>query len=199
MAGRAGCPAAVDVQDRDAAVPLLQRLRQSYFSIRLLWADGAYAGRLVDWAREELQLTLDIVKRSDDTAGFVVLPRRWVVERTVSWLMRSRRLVREYETLPAMHEAMVQWSMTMLMSSRLAGRRRDAFLTRRPTPRWPGRTPCETSAAQPRAASRFTRPRTPSTRVGLEALAGERANHREAHQLLAQDPVDRIQEVLHPA
>lgn len=141
MAGRAGCPAAVDVQDRDAAVPLLQRLRQSYFSIRLLWADGAYAGRLVDWAREELQLTLDIVKRSDDTAGFVVLPRRWVVERTVSWLMRSRRLVREYETLPAMHEAMVQWSMTMLMSSRLAGRRRDAFLTRRPTPRWPGRTP----------------------------------------------------------
>ncbi|MGW6145456.1 hypothetical protein [Streptomyces sp. NPDC055140] len=48
--------------------------------------------------------------------------------------MRSRRLVRDYEVLPVMHEAMVQWSMTMLMSSRLAGRRRDAFLTPRPAP-----------------------------------------------------------------
>ncbi|MFF4728715.1 IS5 family transposase [Streptomyces mirabilis] len=126
---------AASVQDRDAGVPLLTRLRQSYFSIRLVWADGGYAGKLVDWAKEKLQLTLEIVKRSDDTAGFVVLPRRWVVERTLSWLMRSRRLVRDYEVPPAMHEAMVQWSMTMLMSSRLAGRRRDAFIPRRPAPR----------------------------------------------------------------
>ncbi|WP_326771420.1 IS5 family transposase [Streptomyces sp. NBC_01445] len=123
---------AASVQDRDAGVPLLSRLREGYFSIRLVWADGGYAGRLVDWASEELQLTLEIVKRSDDTAGFVVLPRRWVVERTLSWLVRSRRLVRDYEVLTAMHEAMVQWSMTMLMGSRLAGRRRDAF-TPRPT------------------------------------------------------------------
>ncbi|MFF1604472.1 IS5 family transposase [Streptomyces mirabilis] len=98
---------AASVQDRDAAVPLLERLRTTYFSIRLVWADGGYAGSLVDWAREKLRLTLQIVKRTDDTAGFVVLPRRWVVERTLSWLMRSRRLVRDYETLPAMHEAMV--------------------------------------------------------------------------------------------
>ncbi|MGW7387116.1 IS5 family transposase [Streptomyces sp. NPDC054794] len=125
---------AANVQDRDAAVPLLERLRTLYFSIRLVWADGGYAGRLVDWAAEKCQLTLQIVKRSDDTAGFVVLPRRWVVERTLSWLMRSRRLVRDYETLPAMHEAMVLWSMTMLMSGRLAGRRPSAF-SRRPAPR----------------------------------------------------------------
>lgn len=98
---------AASVQDRDAAVPLLERLRKTYFSVRLLWADGGYAGRLVDWAAEKLQLTLDIVKRTDDTTGFVVLPRRWVVERTLSWLMRSRRLVRDYERLPAMHEAMM--------------------------------------------------------------------------------------------
>ncbi|MFH8701575.1 hypothetical protein ACWGKK_41810 [Streptomyces chartreusis] len=57
----------------------------------------------------------------------MVLPRRWVVERTLSWLMRSRRLVRDYETLPAMHEAMLLWSMTMIMSGRLAGRRPCAF------------------------------------------------------------------------
>ncbi|MEW2624351.1 transposase [Streptomyces sp. NPDC048106] len=98
-----------------------------YFSVRLVWADGGYAARLVDWATEKLQLTLEIVKRADDTSGFVVLPRRWVVERTLSWLMRSRRLVRDFETLPAMHEAMVLWSMTMLMSSRLAGRRPGAL------------------------------------------------------------------------
>ncbi|MET9915399.1 IS5 family transposase [Streptomyces sp. NPDC006476] len=124
---------AASVQDRDAAVPLLERLRRQYFSVRLIWADGGYAGSLVGWAREKLRLTLEIVKRSDDVTGFVVLPRRWVVERTLSWLMRSRRLVRDYETLPAMHEAMVLWSMTMLMSGRLAGRRPAGF--RGPTPR----------------------------------------------------------------
>ncbi|WP_150135859.1 transposase [Streptomyces hyaluromycini] len=93
-------------RDRDTAVPLVERLRTMYFSIRLVWADGGYAGSLVDRARQNLRLTLDIVKRTDDATGFVVLPRRWVVERTLSWLMRSRRLVRDYETLPAMHEAM---------------------------------------------------------------------------------------------
>ncbi|MGW2522565.1 transposase [Streptomyces sp. NPDC001617] len=121
---------AASVQDRDAAVGLLERLRGLYFSVRLVWADGGYAGRLVDWAAEKLQLTLEIVKRTDDTAGFVVLPRRWVVERTLSWLMRSRRLVRDHQTLPAIHEAMVLWSMTMLMSGRLAGRRPGAFTPR---------------------------------------------------------------------
>ncbi|MFJ5157383.1 transposase [Streptomyces sp. NPDC088353] len=105
---------AANVQDRDAAVPLLERLRRRYFSIRLVWADGGYAGSLVGWTRDKLRLTLEIVKRTDDVTGFVVLPRRWVVERTLSWLMRSRRLARDYEKLPAMHEAMVLWSMTML-------------------------------------------------------------------------------------
>jgi transposase len=98
-----------------------------------VWTDGGYASRLVDWAREAARLTLQIVKRADDTVGFVVLPRRWVAERTLSWLMRSRRLTRDYETLPPMHEAMVLWSMTMLMSGRLAGRRPAGF--RMPAPR----------------------------------------------------------------
>lgn len=68
---------AADVTDRDAACGMLERLRVRYRKIRLVWADGGYTGRLVDWAKETLRLTLEIVKRSDDMSGFVVLPRRW--------------------------------------------------------------------------------------------------------------------------
>ncbi|WP_434098631.1 transposase [Streptomyces mirabilis] len=124
---------AAKVQVRDADVTLLERLSSPCFSVRLVWADGGYAGRLVDLAAEKLQLTLDIVERSDVTAGFVVLPGRWVIERMLSRLMCSRRPVRDHETWPALHEAMVLWSMTMLMSCRLAGRHPGAF--GRPAPR----------------------------------------------------------------
>ncbi|MBO1330447.1 transposase [Streptomyces sp. VRA16 Mangrove soil] len=66
---------------------------------------------------------MQIVKRSDDVSGSMVLPRRWCVERTFAWLFRSRRLVSDYETLPAVREQMVLWSMTMLMIRQLARRR----------------------------------------------------------------------------
>ncbi|MEU6974348.1 IS5 family transposase [Kitasatospora aureofaciens] len=112
-----------DATDRDAACGMLSHLVARYRTIRLVWADGGYTGRLVDWAKRQLRLTLEIVKRSDDQNGFVVLPRRWVVERTLAWLMRSRRLARDYETLPASSEAVVLWSMTMLMGRRLARHR----------------------------------------------------------------------------
>ncbi|MFJ1758661.1 IS5 family transposase [Kitasatospora sp. NPDC088134] len=112
-----------DTTDRDAACGMLPHLVARYRTIRLLWADGGYTGRLVDWAKDTLRLTLEIVKRSDAQSGFVVLPRRWVVERTLAWLMRSRRLARDYETLPASSEAAVLWSMTMLMGRRLARNR----------------------------------------------------------------------------
>ncbi|WP_234380660.1 transposase [Streptomyces sp. CMB-StM0423] len=112
-----------DVTDRDAACGMLPRLLARHRKIRLVWADGGYTGRLVDWARNKLRLTLEIVKRSDNTRGFVVLPRRWCVERTLAWLMRSRRLTRDYETRPATSEAVVHWSMAILMGRRLARRR----------------------------------------------------------------------------
>jgi transposase len=95
------------VQDRDGARPLLEQLRASCRRIRLVWADGGYAGKLVDWARTTVTLAVAIVKRSDDAAGFVVLPRRWVVERTLAWISGHRRCVRDYECLSAHHEAMV--------------------------------------------------------------------------------------------
>lgn len=72
------------------------------------------------WAAEKLALELAIVKRTDDTQGFVVLPRRRVVERTLAWITRRRRCVRDYEQRPESHEAMVRWAMTLVMARRLA-------------------------------------------------------------------------------
>jgi transposase len=66
-----------------------------------------------------LRLTVTIIKRTDNVAGFVVLPRRWVVERTFGWLTRHRRLVRDYERRPDHHEAMVWWASVAIMTRRL--------------------------------------------------------------------------------
>jgi transposase len=110
---------AASVQDRDGACRLLALLRERFSTISLVWADGGYAGRLVNWARQVLALTLTIVKRSEDTTGFIVLPRRWVVERTFGWLLRYRRLVRDYERRPEHHEAMVLWATVTIMTRQL--------------------------------------------------------------------------------
>jgi transposase len=113
---------AASVQDRDAAKPLLWNLRRAFPSVRLAWADGGYAGKLVTWARTRLKpkLTLEIVKRPDDLHAFQVLPRRWVVERTLSWITRHRRTVRDYERLAAHHETYIYWAMIIVMTRRLA-------------------------------------------------------------------------------
>lgn len=111
-----------DVTDRQAATDMLPALRERFPTITKLWADGGYTGTLVTWALAVLHLVVTVIKRSDDTSGFVVLPRRWVVERTFGWLMRSRRLARDYERRPDSSEAMILWSMTMLMTRRLAAR-----------------------------------------------------------------------------
>ncbi|WP_194891890.1 IS5 family transposase [Catenulispora pinisilvae] len=112
---------AASVQDRDAAFFLLQRLRMLHRRIALVWADSGYDyGRLIDGARKVLRIVVQVVRRTDDMTGFVVLPRRWVVERTLSWICQRRRCVRDYERRPDNHEAMVTISMIMLMSRRLA-------------------------------------------------------------------------------
>jgi transposase len=123
---------AASVQDREGAFRLLALLRERFSTIALIWADGGYAGRLVSWAHTVLAMTLTIVKRTDDTTGFVVLPRRWVVERTFGWLMRYRRLVRDYERRPEHHEAMVLWATVAIMTRQLA---RTTTGTP-PPPRW---------------------------------------------------------------
>jgi transposase len=109
---------AASVQDRDAARPLLWNLHRTSRRIRLIWADAVYTGKLTSWAAS-MKMTLQIVARRNPHA-FEVLPRRWVVERTFAWISKHRRTVRDYERLPASHEAMIVWAMTALMACRLA-------------------------------------------------------------------------------
>jgi transposase len=110
---------AAGIQDRDAARPLLWNLKRAFPSVKLAWADGGYAGQLVTWAKTQIRLTVQIVKRTEQHK-FIVLPRRWVVERTFSWITRSRRTVRHYERLPAHHETIIHWAMIIVMTRRLA-------------------------------------------------------------------------------
>ncbi|WP_246872713.1 IS5 family transposase [Rhodococcus sp. DMU1] len=108
------------IEDRDARLRLLASLRARFSTISLVWADGGYAGRFVTWAKNVLALVVEVVKRTDDATGFTVLPRRWVVERTFAWISKHRRCVRDYETRPDHHEAMVHIAMIVTMSRRLA-------------------------------------------------------------------------------
>jgi transposase len=116
---------AASVQDRDGARALLWRLRSRFHTLTLVWADGGYAGKLLAWAQANLQLTIEIVKRNAAHA-FIVLRRRWVVERTLAWITRSRRTVRDYERLSEHHAAMVYWSMIIIMTRRLARQQHSA-------------------------------------------------------------------------
>ena len=103
---------AASPQDRDAARPLLWNLRRAFPSVKLAWADGGYAGKLVTWAASKLKpkLKLEIVRRPEDLHTFQGLRRRWVVERTLAWNTRHRRTVRDYERLPAYDETYVYWA-----------------------------------------------------------------------------------------
>ena len=109
---------AASVQDRDGARPLLWSLSRSCTRVRLAWADAGYAGKLAAWAAS-LNIKLEVVRKRNAHA-FEVLPRRWVVERTLAWITSCRRCARDYERLPESHEAMVLWAMIALMTQRLA-------------------------------------------------------------------------------
>jgi putative transposase len=91
--------------------------------LRRIWVDGIYRGGLMEWVKAHFRFVLEPVLRSDDTKdvkGWVVLPRRWVIERTFAWLSYARRLSRDYEVLPKSSEAMIYIAMTRLMLRRLA-------------------------------------------------------------------------------
>ena len=90
--------------------------------LRLIWADGAYSGQLIEWVKFACGCLLEIVRRSDNSKGFHVVPRRGVVEPTFGWLGRYRRLSKDSEYLTKTSEAMIVATMIYLMVRRL-GRR----------------------------------------------------------------------------
>ena len=109
------------IQDRDGAALVLDRVRQRFPWLQLVWADGGYNARQVnEAAARQPGLRVEIVKRSDDVKGFVVLPRRWVVERTFSWFGRNRRLAKDYENLAETLAAFVTLAAIQLGLRRLA-------------------------------------------------------------------------------
>jgi putative transposase len=99
---------------------LLRRLGGACKKLRVIWVDGAYRGQLVEWVRTHCWFRFQPVLRSDSQKGFVVLPRRWIVERTWAWLNQYRRLSKDYEVLPTSSEAMIYIAMIRLMLRRLA-------------------------------------------------------------------------------
>ena len=134
----------------------------------LVWADGGYAGKLVEWARAGLlEITVEIVRKPAGLKTFQVLPRRWVVERTFAWIVSCRRLDHDYERLPDHAEAMIKWAMIGLMVRRLA----------RPPGAAPGRAPQR-------------RDPFPNTYLVLPGQGGSSAEHDAG--------VQRVQECLRP-
>ncbi len=109
-----------DVQDRDGAKELLRKVKGGLPRLKKIWADGAYAGRLVDWVKRQCQWVLEIVERPANAVGFEVLPHRWVVERTFAWFGKYRRLSKDYEYHPRSSETMLHLAMIHLMARRLA-------------------------------------------------------------------------------
>jgi len=111
---------AANIQDRDGAKSLLERVKSKFASLQLVWADGGYAGHLVAWVKQVCEMVLEIVKRNAEVKGFQLLPHRWIVERTFGWLGRYRRLSKDYEGRTDTSEAMVYAAMTHVMVRRLA-------------------------------------------------------------------------------
>jgi putative transposase len=111
---------AANIQDRDGAKALLEQVKNKFAGLRLVWADGGYAGKLVEWVKEVCGMVLEIVKRNAEVKGFQLLPHRWIVERTFGWLGRYRRLSKDYEGRTDTSEAMIYAAMIHVMVRRLA-------------------------------------------------------------------------------
>jgi transposase len=113
------CVMAASVQDRDGAKTTLLG---AYLltPVRFVYADAGFAGVLVDWCQRLLRTVLEIVRKAPGQKGFAVIPRRWVVERSLAWLTAHRRLARDYERHPATSEAMIRWAAINGMVRRIA-------------------------------------------------------------------------------
>jgi putative transposase len=112
-------------QDHDGACFVLMRLREQFHRLKILWGDSAYGrNELPAWVRETFGWVLETILRPANAQGFIVLPKRWIVERTFAWISRSRRNARDYERKPEHSEAMIHLTMIALMSKRLANHKK---------------------------------------------------------------------------
>jgi len=113
-----------DVQDRDGAKVVLEPLKEKHWRVKKIWADEGYRGQLIDWVRQlrhgrgHRRIELEIVAKSAE-GTFVILPKRWIVERTCGWFGRSRRLSKDFEALCETVEAWIHIAMIYLMTKRL--------------------------------------------------------------------------------
>ena len=110
-----------NIQDRDGAKLVFKKAKKQglFKTLKCIWADGGYAGKLIAWMhRYCFGCVLEIIKRTDAMVGFVLLPKRWVVERTFSWFGKYRRLSKDYEEKMPHSEAMIYLSMTHIMARR---------------------------------------------------------------------------------
>jgi transposase len=112
---------AADIQDRDGGVLVMATLFGMYPFLLKLYADGGYQGPQFQDALQRVmrQVTVEIVKRSDAAKGFTILPKRWIVERTIGWLNRCRRLAKDWECLNRSALAFLRWSSIRMMLRRL--------------------------------------------------------------------------------
>jgi transposase len=122
---------AANIGDRMGAKLLVIALLNTCTRLKLIWADSGYDGApLAGWVRSVADAALQIIKRTEQHV-FRVVPRRWVVERSFGWLLRYRRLVRDYERRTEHHEAMIYWATVLSMTRRLARRRTDPPIVHR--------------------------------------------------------------------
>jgi transposase len=123
---------AASVQDSMGGQQVLDQLADAHPGVSMAWVDGGYNNTVIRHGAQR-GVRVDVVKRPN-TKGFHVLPRRWIVERTLGWLMQNRRLVRDYEALPQRSRTMIHWAMANKMSRELAGETTQTWRHEPPKP-----------------------------------------------------------------
>jgi putative transposase len=107
---------AASVQDPTGALRAFACLEPAAERLKKIYADGRYAGTLPNLVKNLSGWELEVVKKADGQSGFVVLPKRWIVERTFAWMGKYRRLSKDYEFQPESSEAMIRWAMVQRMT-----------------------------------------------------------------------------------
>jgi putative transposase len=110
---------AANIQDRDGGLLVLDQIQKMFSRLKIIWADGGYRGSFIEKAKVFFRRKIKVVMRTDNNGGFQPVPKRWIVERTFSWISNFRRSSKDYERLPETSEAFIYVSMIQLMLNRI--------------------------------------------------------------------------------